>query len=70
MTMLVCNKGEKPMSISTLNFAQEAYPTVVRIANELAELEQRSAHDSISLLVIAEGQKKIDRLKAEKEAKK
>lgn len=54
--------------ISSLNFTEESYPAVIRIANELANLERRSRHDSIGLLVIDEGQKKIDRLKAERKA--
>ena len=56
--------------VSTLSFHDTKYPEVVRVANELAEAEDRKPHDSIRVLVVEEGQKKIDRLKAEKEAKK
>ena len=56
--------------VTTFNFREDYYPDLVRIANELAELEDRKPHDSLRILVEEEGQKKIDRLKAEKEAKK
>ncbi len=56
--------------VSTLQFREENYPEVVRIANELAEAEDRKPHDSLRILVEEEGQKKIDRLKAEQKAKK
>jgi len=53
---------------TVLNFRNDNYREVLRIANELAELEDRKPHDSIRILVEEDGQKKIDRLKAEKEA--
>ena len=52
--------------IKAMAFREENYPEVVRIGNELAALERRSAHDSLKLLITEEGQKKIDRLKLEK----
>ena len=42
---------------------------VIKLANELAGLERRSPHDSIRILLEDEGQKKINRLKEEKETK-
>lgn len=56
--------------VSTLQFREEDYPEVVRVANELAELEDRKPHGSIKRLIVEEGQKKIDKLKAEKKAEK
>lgn len=55
--------------ITIIQFREENYPEVVRIANELADAEERKPHDSIKRLIEDEGQKKIDRLKAEKETK-
>ena len=39
---------------------------VSRISNELAVLEKRKPTDSLRVLIEDEGQKKIERLKAEK----
>ena len=57
-------------TITIIQFRNEQYPEVVRIGNELADLEERKPHDSIKRLIEEEGQKKIDRLKAEKEKTK
>lgn len=51
--------------IKTIQFREEVYPEVVRIANELAQLEQRKPHDSIKMLIEEAGREKIDRLKAQ-----
>lgn len=55
--------------ISNIILSEENYPEVVRVANELAELEERKPHDSIKRLIEEEGQKKIDRLQAERQEK-
>jgi len=54
----------KHQPVKTVGFPGHAYPEVVRIANELAALEDRSAHDAIARLVREEGRKKIERLKS------
>ncbi len=56
--------------IKSLQFREEIYPEVVRIANELAQLEQRKPHDSIKMLLEEEGQKKIEKLKAQSKVEK
>jgi len=52
--------------ISNLNFPEKIYSEVVRIANELAGLENRKPHDSIRVLIEEAGQEKIERLEKEK----
>lgn len=46
-------------------FNDQDYPEVVEVANELAELEKRKPHDSLKLLILEQGRKKIERLKLE-----
>lgn len=53
--------------IKVVQFREEDYPEVIRIGNELADLEERKPHDSVRRLIEDEGQKKIDRLKEEKQ---
>lgn len=55
--------------VDSIGFRKQNYPDVLEVANELAELERRKAHDSIRLLILEEGRKKIERLKAEKAKK-
>ena len=52
--------------VSSIVFQKENYPEVVRIANELAELQNRRPHDAMKIFIEREGQKEIHRLKAEK----
>jgi len=39
---------------------------VAKVGNKLANLETRKPHDSLRLLIVEEGTKKIERLQAEK----
>ena len=45
--------------VKTINFNQKDYPDVIRIANELASFEHRTAHDAIKRLIIEEGAKRL-----------
>ena len=49
--------------IDTLGFRKKDYPDVLKVANELAELEDRKPHDSVRLLILEAGRAKIARLK-------
>ncbi len=49
--------------VDSIGFRKENYPDVLAVANELAELDQRKAHDSIRLLVLEAGRAKIEKLK-------
>lgn len=51
------------VQVTTIQFREEIYPEVLRITNELAQLDNRKPHDSIRILIEEAGQKKIDRLK-------
>ena len=51
------------MAVRTITFFDKAYPEVIKIANELGELEQRRPHDSIQRLILECGKKKVDDLK-------
>ncbi len=51
------------MAVRTITFFDESYPEVIKIANELGELEQRRPHDSIKMLIIECGKKKVSDLK-------
>ena len=53
-------------NVKNFQFRDDTYPEVVRVANELAKLENRKPHDSIKILIEEAGQAKIDRLKEEK----
>ncbi len=46
-------------TIENLVFTKTTYPDVLEVANKLAELEQRKPHDSIRLLILEAGNKKI-----------
>lgn len=59
-------KNGKNKPVTGLNLPDTTYKEVVKIANELAKLENRTPHDSIRVLIEEEGRKKIKRLKAEK----
>lgn len=48
--------------IKTIQFSGSVYPEVLRIANELAQLENRKPHDSLKILIEETGQEKIERL--------
>ena len=56
--------------VKSFCFTEKRYPEVVRILNDIAELEQRFSHDSAKRLIIEAGEKRIEELKnAEKEPK-
>jgi len=48
--------------IKNLVFSENKYSDVLVVANRLAELEQRKPHDSIRLLILEAGSKKIGQL--------
>lgn len=52
--------------IQYLGFAKGDYPEVLKIANELGEIEKRAPHDSIKMLIEEAGQEKINCLKEER----
>lgn len=58
------NNERKP--IKSIRFDESYYPEILAVANELSQLEDRKAADSLRILLIEEGRKKIDRLKLEK----
>ncbi len=51
--------------VDTVGFKKENYPDVLKVANKLAELEQRRPHDSIRLLILEAGRAKIARLQSQ-----
>ena len=53
----------------TIFITEENHPEVIRIANELADLDDRDATNAIRKLVLDNGPAKIERLKAEKAQK-
>lgn len=50
-------------------FNQDSYPDLIKVANRLAELENRTPPNAIDTLVKECGPAKIERLKAEKKAR-
>ncbi|KKN73482.1 hypothetical protein LCGC14_0400570 [marine sediment metagenome] len=56
-------------TIENLVFTKTTYPDVLEVANKLAELEQRKPHDSIRLLILEAGNKKITQLDSESQEK-
>ena len=48
--------------VKSLCFTNERYPEVVRIINEIAELEDRFPHDAAKRLIIEAGEKRIKEL--------
>ena len=52
-------------NVESIGFRRENYPKVLKVANELADLEDRKPHDSISKLILEAGQEKIDKLRSE-----
>ena len=52
-------------NVETIGFRRENYPEVLTIANGLADLEDRSPHDSIRKLILEAGREKIDKLRSE-----
>ncbi len=52
-------------NVETIGFRRENYPEVLTIANELADLEDRSPHDSVRKLILEAGREKIDKLRSE-----
>ena len=53
-------------NVETIGFRRENYPEVLAIANELADLEDRSPHDSIRKLILEAGREKIDKLRSKR----
>ena len=57
------NKGDFQMAkVISIQFTEEYYPEVLRLANELGELTDRKPSDALRKLITDEGQKEIDRL--------
>ncbi len=52
-------------NVETIGFRKENYPEILIIANELADLEDRSPHDSIRKLILEAGREKIDKIRSE-----
>ena len=51
------------MAVKTITFYDGNYPEVLRIANQLGELEKRRPHDSIKRLILDCGKERIRNLK-------
>lgn len=47
-------------SIIQLTFHKKHYPEMVDIANRLAKLERRKAHDAIRLLILESGEARLN----------
>lgn len=52
-------------NVESIGFRRENYSKVLTIANELADLEDRSPHDSIRKLILEAGREKIDKIRSE-----
>lgn len=53
-------------NVETIGFKKENYPKVIDVANELADLENRKPHDSISNLILEVGRTKIAKIRSER----
>lgn len=53
-------------NVETIGFRKENYPKVLAVANELADVLDRSAHDSIRKLILGAGRAKINKLRSER----
>ncbi len=53
-------------NVESIGFRRENYPNVLAVANELADLENRKPHDSISNLILEAGRTKIAKIRSER----
>ncbi len=52
-------------AIKQLTFNRDAYPDVLEVIDRLAELEERTPHDSAKRLILEAGNTKIKELEAD-----
>jgi len=52
-------------NVESIGFRRENYPKVLKVANELADVEKRKPHDSIRWLILEAGREKIDKIRSE-----
>lgn len=52
-------------NIQQLTFSRDSYSKVLDVANELADLEDRSPHNSICRIILTNGRAQINKLRAE-----
>jgi len=53
--------------VESIHLDTANYAKAITVINELAKIDNRSAHEAARILIVEEGRKKIDRLKANQE---